>query len=271
MDEVANGTSASDYVGADMFPKGSWPHVWEVWHFLALGIVSIGGLELVMNRIVPFLCANIFGVKDDIPRSGKHLDTLDGKAQGFVLFSKMFIIIFMYHMTQFAMFTPKVLWGWSNLQFMNTIGPLPIYFMMYDMVYHPWHRIMHTKALYPLVHKHHHQQMVPTRGYEDGINVHPVEFLSGEYLHLLVLKLYTVYFSSIHVVSIVLFILFGGAMASLNHTRFDVLFRGWAGVRYHDIHHSVIPFTKNYSQYTMLWDKVYGTFLGEKVLGKKRK
>ena len=177
----------------------------------------------------------------------------------------------MYHMIQFAMFTPEVLWGWDHLKVMNTLFPLPVYFLMYDMVYHPWHRLMHVKRLYPFIHKHHHQQMVPTRGYEDAINVHPVEFLSGEYLHLVVVKLYTVYFSPIHIVSIVLFILFGGTMASLYHTRFDVLFGEWAGVRYHDIHHSLLPFTKNYSQYTMFWDMIYGTFLKEKVPSGKRK
>ena len=62
-----------------------------------------------------------------------------------------------------------------------------------------------------------------------------------------------------------MFLLVGGCLATLNHTRLDVamlripftrvpLF----GVRAHDTHH-VIP-TCNYGQYIMLFDWLYGTF-----------
>ena len=62
-----------------------------------------------------------------------------------------------------------------------------------------------------------------------------------------------------HIVTVLVFVIIGGFFASLNHTRFDfqVPF-GLYDVKWHD-HHHVIPNT-NFSQYTMLWDKVWGTF-----------
>ena len=97
-------------IGANAFPTDSWPHVWSIWQYILLGVVSIGGLELVMNRIIPFLCIHLFGIKDNVPQSGKHLDELDLLSRKNILFSKTFIVIFMYHTIQFAMFTPDILW-----------------------------------------------------------------------------------------------------------------------------------------------------------------
>lgn len=65
----------------------------------------------------------------------------------------------------------------------------------------------------------------------------------------------------LHLAAVAVFIIAGGVLASLNHTRFDVrLALGGYETRYHDIHHARNVRT-NYSQYTMLWDKVFGTFL----------
>ena len=48
----------------------------------------------------------------------------------------------------------------------------------------------------------------------DAMNVHPFEFLFGEYLHLL-----TIYLIPGHIVVVLLFVLTGAQLASLNHTR----------------------------------------------------
>jgi sterol desaturase/sphingolipid hydroxylase (fatty acid hydroxylase superfamily) len=58
-------------------------------------------------------------------------------------------------------------------------------FALYDAVYVPFHRTLHVPRLYPWIHKHHHRQIAPYRGSYDGINTHPIEFVCGEYLHLL--------------------------------------------------------------------------------------
>ncbi|CAM9748221.1 unnamed protein product [Phaeothamnion confervicola] len=65
----------------------------------------------------------------------------------------------------------------------------------------------------------------------------------------------------VHVYAVATFILLGGFLASLNHTRFDLrmpLFPQVYQVRFHDIHHWYPD--SNYGQYTMLWDRVFGWF-----------
>jgi sterol desaturase/sphingolipid hydroxylase (fatty acid hydroxylase superfamily) len=143
---------------------------------------------------------------------------------------------------------------------------LPALFIVYDFFYAPFHRALHHRSVYAYVHKHHHRQVVPTRGNNDAINVHPFEFILGEYNHVLAVYLVSRFVVPIHAITCVLFLVFGGCLATLNHTRLDVSFlripfTGGVpifGVRAHDTHHA-IP-NSNYGQYIMLWDWVMGTY-----------
>lgn len=62
-----------------------------------------------------------------------------------------------------------------------------------------------------------------------------------------------------HIYAVLAFIVVGGFLASLNHTRFDLTLPfGLYSVAVHDEHH--VAFNYNYGQYTMLWDRVWGTY-----------
>ncbi len=65
------------------------------------------------------------------------------------------------------------------------------------------------------------------------------------------------------------FISLGGILAGLNHTRHDVVARipslglskiGWTvfDSKHHDVHHRIPQ--SNYGQYTVVWDRIFGTF-----------
>ena len=75
----------------------------------------------------------------------------------------------------------------------------------------------------------------------------------GEYLHLV-----TIYLIPSHIYTIVFFILLGGILASLNHTRFDINIPYLYSVKVHDVHHRLPE--SNYGQYTMFWDRLFGTY-----------
>jgi sterol desaturase/sphingolipid hydroxylase (fatty acid hydroxylase superfamily) len=62
-----------------------------------------------------------------------------------------------------------------------------------------------------------------------------------------------------HVYTVAFFILIGGILASLNHTRYDINIFGVYSVKIHDVHHSASP-ESNYGQYIMLWDYIFGSF-----------
>ena len=222
---------------------------WEAWHFVAWAAFVLVGIE-VLNFIVLHMDAFFHG---QIPAGGKPLDKLTLKDQLFIAFNKFTTMFFSYHVIRFAWYSGNVKWGSENITLANTIGSFIAFHIVYDLFYTWFHRILHIRALYPYVHKHHHRQHVPSRGNTDAVNVHPFEFLTGEYLHL-----FCIWLIPSHIFTVAVFILLGGFLASLNHTRVDVTMNSIYQVKFHDLHHR-IP-TVNYGQYIMLWDWIFGSF-----------
>lgn len=145
--------------------------------------------------------------------------------------------------------------------------PLAALFVVYDFFYTLFHLFLHLKWIYAYIHKHHHHQKAPSRANNDAVNVHPFEFVIGEYNHLFTLFLCCRMFGmQIHVVGSVLFLALGGFLAGLNHTRFDIEIRvpfvsgEWIiyDTKWHDVHHRRPQ--SNYGQYSMLWDTIFGTY-----------
>ena len=235
--------------------------------FAMLAVIFVG-IEL-FNRALPIVFGPLLGFEESIPGKGKHLDVLNTKSIVFISFNRLTILPFFYHIYCFCAGSENVDFGTQSLNLSNTLLALCAMFLAYDSVYHPFHRLLHWKPLYPYVHKHHHQQMVPTRGNLDAVNVHPFEFVVGEYMHIFAMWFVSSFLFRIHLFSIIAFVFIGGVVASMNHSRFDILWPGIIGIRYHDIHHSVYPFNLNYSQYTVLWDRFYGTFVATKEVRKK--
>ena len=133
--------------------------------------------------------------------------------------------------------------------------------VVYDFFYTLFHRALHHRSIYKYVHKHHHRQKAPSRGNVDAVNVHPFEFVSGEYNHLLAVFLVGHYIGQLHFATVILLLVLGSFLTTLNHTRFDVVFPYFSSVyqsKYHDIHHWYPD--SNYGQYIMLWDHVFGWF-----------
>lgn len=102
-----------------------------------------------------------------------------------------------------------------------------------------------------------------SRANHDAINVHPLEFFLGEYNHLLAVYLCCHHFNlQVHALSTVLFLGIGGVLAGWNHTRFDIEFAPFGIMLFdskaHDVHHRIPQ--SNYGQYTMFWDRVFGTY-----------
>ena len=288
---------------------------WTSWYhyatFSAVLLVGVELLALIVRRFEDCWAWAYGGGR--IPVRGRWLAELKRKDWAFVLFNKWAVCFVIYHLLGFAWWCGPsaaegaggllarrlarlaptcsdavardagagyVLWEAGQATVANTLGSLASFFVFYDACYHPFHRFLHVRWMYGFVHKHHHQQMAPSRAQTDAVNVHPFEYLVGEYLHLAAVYLSSALLGPCHGYAIVGFLLFGGIAASLNHTRFDVTVALPFGlgelysVRYHDQHH-VVP-NSNYGQYTMLWDHVTGTFLPHPgdaacAAGKKKK
>ena len=224
-----------------------------------------------------------------IPVRGKHLDDLRRIDYYCIAFSKANTAPFTYFYLRYCYLNNDengVIWKISSLTLSNTVVPLVAIFVLFDLFYTIFHWILHWQSLYPYIHKHHHIQKAPSRANIDAVNVHPIEFIGGEYNHLWVLYLYTkVLGYPIHIVSAVLFLVMGGILAGINHTRYDLtlaiplpnlrkLFKTrpssttttdgylcyWTvfDSKAHDVHHRIPQ--SNYGQYFMLWDYLFGSY-----------
>ncbi|KAL9181388.1 hypothetical protein ACHAXT_010193 [Thalassiosira profunda] len=143
-------------------------------------------------------------------------------------------------------------WKLTQLTVGNTVVALGIMFLFQDLLYAPLHHLLHMPALYPLIHKHHHRQHFPTRGYLDAGNEHPIEHMIGiqaawfgvcaseVFLPTLCLWFERVKANGmhglleggdamtrgggVHAATVLVFFQFHAALAMLNHSPFDVNF-----------------------------------------------
>lgn len=211
-------------------------------------VIVFIGLEL-LTVIVSIL----FSSFNRIPVKGKHLDELSQTDWLYITINKFLTALFVYHAQYVILGLKTIKWRIDEMSFSNTVVSWLLFYLFYDFFYMSFHRFLHLRAIYGFVHKHHHRQKAPSRGNLDAINVHPFEYIVGEYLHLV-----TIYFIPSHISAVLLFILMGGILASLNHTRFDVSIPYLYSVKVHDVHHRLPE--SNYAQYTMLWDCLFGTY-----------
>eukprot|EP01032_Pedospumella_encystans_P022191 gene22191-25148_t len=222
---------------------------WSVGLMVGLCIAILIGLE-ILSHIVHL----IFNDRTNlIPVKGKHLDTLEFQDQLYIWINKGLTVLFVYHLVWVCQKATNIAWQHNEATLANTLGSLVAFYIFYDFFYMNFHRILHFRSLYGYIHKHHHKQKAPSRGNLDAINVHPFEFVVGEYLHLL-----TIFVIPCHIYAVYFFILAAGFLASLNHTRFDITIPYIFSVKIHDVHHRLPE--SNYAQYTMFWDSLFGSY-----------
>lgn len=232
---------------------------WDLKHHFIWFVIIFLALE-ILTWLVIFV-PKLFGYhKHPIKARGQPFVPLGLKDWAFIIHNKVVTSVFTYHMMAYCWHSPSVKWGGQETTLLNTVVAYPLLYIVYDFFYTLFHRLIHVRGLYGWIHKHHHKQTAPSRGNLDAINVHPFEFYPGEYTHLLALYIVSQTIG-VHVWTVVAFLLIGGVLASLNHTRYDVKFPVFPfvySVGVHDVHHFFI--TANYGQYIMLWDWIFGWY-----------
>lgn len=220
------------------------------------------------NRVVIPLIAHV--IKGRIPYRAKPLEELSTKDKVYIAFAKAITALFVYHVYEFIVNTEVSRMSVNftdRAAIVHSLKWLPVHlvalFVIYDFFYTLFHWALHWPPIYPLIHKHHHRQMSPFRGNSDAINDNPIEYVTGEYVHLFALYLLTrmTPVGQVHAITAILFIFIGGTLASLNHTRVDFHIPYMFNVNSHDYHHRQPRV--NFGQYIMFWDWVFGTFQAE--------
>jgi len=202
------------------------------------------------------------------------------------LFINSFIeMIFMFQLVHLAINNSNIAYGWhwnltgvaddavaeqvasptgntTGLNVYNTLVASIFLILFDDAVYAPAHRLMHWKPLYPLIHKHHHRQKFPERGYVDAGNEHPLEQVIGLSIIYYSIVL-TAHLFGMHIGALVLTFIFYAFVNVVNHTSYDIKMH-YLGVGFefavgaHEMHHRF--FDCNYAKSCMWFDILMGTY-----------
>ena len=256
------------------------PDLFNPWH-LTLWQWLVGGILIrsaiaFYDHLVVFVVDRILcdGNNSNSPSTHHLLPTrrnpnqpvryvsLDRKSTIFLFLNAIHEWIFVQRLCHYIWYSPNVPLEMDRIGLVNTLGALGVMFIMLDFFYAPCHHILHMPWLYPLIHKHHHRQHFPTRGYLDAGNEHPVEHFVG------CGSIWGAVWTAVHLVGahgIALFVFFNmhAALAMLNHSPYHVqipLIPGMIQYRvaHHEMHHR--KFTINYAQYCMWYDHLMHTF-----------
>ena len=241
----------------------TYPEYFNPWK-LSLPQWIIGGLIIraaiaFYDHLVVFIVDNLFHNQLLPTRTtGKAVRyvELDTQSMIYLTINAIHEWIFVQRLCYYIWYSPDVSLNVEDIGIVNTLGALWIMFIVLDVCYAPCHHILHMPKIYPLIHKHHHRQHFPTRGYLDAGNEHPIEHFVGV-CSTWASVLAAVYLVKAHAVIIFLFFNIHAALAMLNHSPYDVEFLGYS-VANHEMHHR--KFTVNYAQYSMLYDYFMGTF-----------
>jgi len=188
----------------------------------------------------------------------KGLEKLELKDYTFLAVNQAVELIFLLHLAKFGLTLPYLP---EDLNFMNTVVAFYATIYLDDFFYYFLHRFLHVPAVYPYVHKHHHRQPLPYRGYTDAANESPIEQILGLLCVWVTVQIVTTYIG-FHALGLFAFFAVYAVLAYLNHTPYDIQL-GFIGVDYtvraHETHHRMLR--GNYAQNTMIFDKLFGTYI----------
>jgi len=193
----------------------------------------------------------------------KGLAILEWIDFSFLALNSVIEFTYLTNLAYFALHSPYVALSWRSLSLPNTVCAFFLLFAVNDFFYALAHRFMHWSVVYPFVHKHHHRQVLPKRGYADAGNEHPIEQVIGLATNWLAVNLVPRTLG-LHAATIFGYMLVYGVLALLNHTEFELAFNllGMPGFRYsvgaHEMHHRHPKC--NMAQSFMWWDKLMGTY-----------
>mmetsp|Transcript_9553 Transcript_9553/g.12979 ORF Transcript_9553/g.12979 Transcript_9553/m.12979 type:complete len:260 (+) Transcript_9553:85-864(+) len=237
------------FFGTSLYLETFLGHTWTWPQAAIFSGVILFGMEILSQGV-----QSGFSSLEKIPQKGKHWDSLDTRDILFITLNRLTTVPFVYHLLTTAIRSPSIQISLKDMTLANTVGSFFVMYVVYDFFYTLFHRFLHLRSVYWLVHKHHHRQHAPTRGNTDAVNVHPFEYICGEYNHLLAVCLVPC-----HISAALAFVVVGGILASLNHTRYEAMIPwGIFDVKAHDLHHRIPQ--SNYGQYIMLWDRIMGSF-----------
>lgn len=237
-------------------PAGFSATTYGILFFLKLGALFI--LETVLSYCIRrYSKPTPFRVNHPEVKGLEHLERID---QIYLTINSVVEFVYINHIFLFIYNCKHVAWNFNEITLIN--GPLAILvvFVFGDSIYALAHRFMHWPPFYPYVHKHHHRQVVPNRGYLDAANEHPIEQVIG--LTTLLLSYAIVSrVCGFHISAVAFHFIAYGILSLTNHSGYDISF-SFLGLEYsvraHEMHHRLGKV--NMGQHFMVMDRLMGTY-----------
>jgi len=265
MDTAINGTVATGFGNPYEFvvtPVADWS-MYQMALFPVLFIIPTEILALICDLIL-WAC----GVGLPLLPRGKY-PPLEFKDWSYVWFNRLCVLPFISFLIVKAVWSARcVVWDMDAMTFSNTVIAFVVVFSLSDLTYYIGHRIVHKVGpLYNFVHKHHHKESHPRRGWVDTCNAHPTDFFYTGFCTSPCSCLWLLPTGTVHIVAVAVAmhaVMFVGA---LGHSRID-LNVGVFNSRFHAGHHSMT--FCNYAQNIELWDRLFGTYKDLPMKGAKK-
>lgn len=187
----------------------------------------------------------------------------------YVYFNRFVVLPFISFMIVRLVWASKaIVWDMEAMSFANTFLAFIVVFSLSDLTYYTAHRIVHkVPALYNFIHKHHHKESHPRRGWVDTCNAHPTDFFYTGVCTSPISILWLLPTGTVHIVAIGLSMWSVMFVGALGHSRADINI-GVFNSRFHAGHHA-LTFC-NYAQNVELWDRVFGTWKDLPMKGAKK-
>jgi len=257
MDAAMNATASggfADWVSYDYIadPVSTWS-TYQMGLFPVLFIVPAEFLALIVDGIL-WWC----GMGLPLLPLEKY-PKMDFTAWSYVYFNRFVVLPFLsFIIVKIVLNSSAVVWDMEQMSLMNTLLGFVLVFSLSDLTYYTGHRIVHkVPFLYKNVHKHHHKESHPRRGWIDTSNAHPTDFFYTGFLTCPISCLWAFPAQSVHIVAIGIAMWSVMFVGALGHSRIDINI-GVFNSRFHAGHHA-LTFC-NYAQNIELWDRLFGTY-----------
>lgn len=258
---MMNSTVAFDYTDMSTYafvaaPPSSWT-LQEAILFPLIFIIPAEILALLIDGVIwltEYMCLpRLDGpAREDRPK-------LQWRDILYVAFNRTCVLPFVAWLNVTAIWNSNaVVWDMEQMTLFNTLVMGVVIFSLSDLVYYIGHRVVHHyPILYGFIHKHHHQEPIPIRGWFDTCNAHPTDFFYTGFSTSPVSVLWLMPLQSVHVAALAVVMYCVMFVGALGHSRLDFNI-GVFNSRFHAGHHAM--FNVNYAQNIELWDRIFGTF-----------
>mmetsp|Transcript_41879 Transcript_41879/g.111561 ORF Transcript_41879/g.111561 Transcript_41879/m.111561 type:complete len:345 (+) Transcript_41879:72-1106(+) len=212
-------------------------------------------LALISSSMIYVLGGN----KTDLPHGKTTHKPLGATDLTYIWFNRLVMLPFISFMIVRTVWNSKaVVYEPEKLTWLNGLGSFLMVFSLSDLTYYTGHRIVHRfPILFNFIHKHHHGEAQPIRGWADTCNAHPTDFFYTGFTTSPMSSLWLFPAGSVHIYAIAACLWINSFVGSLGHCRLDINV-GLFNTRFHAGHHAYS--TCNFAQNVEIWDRLFGTY-----------